>query len=315
MATRAFERLIRVLTEIGGSRPSEERATRRRLLHFAIGASLVAAAIVGTIIGLVVAVGHLLTDPLNDVPTFYVAAQRLNAGETIYPAGADPDQIPYYRYPPLLAIVLRPFALLPYPVFAALWEAGTILAFALLVRRLGVNRRTAIALGILGVQIGGALPIGQSQVHVTWLLAVGQPWAIALVGQVKVFPALVALYWIGRGDYRQFVRFVSWSIALIVFQFVLAPAETIAFVQTLSLNQVGLAENLSPYGFSRPLWFGLALAFLVITPLVARTRFGWATAIAYSTLVSPRLFLYHLLSFSAALRKPDEAKAAAPKAA
>lgn len=285
----------------------------RRLGHFAIGAALVVGAITGAILGMLHAIVHLQNDPLNDIPTFYVGAQRLNAGETLYPADADPDRIPYYFYPPLLAIVLRPFALLPYPVFAALWEAGTIAAFILFVRRLGLNRRTAIALGLLGAQIADTLAIGQSQAHIAWLMSIGSPLAIALAGQVKIFPALIALYWLGRRDFRQLGRFLAWSLGLVLVQVILAPAESLAFLRGLGLQQVGTFDQLSPYAYAPWLWFALVAAFLIITPLVARSRFGWPTAVAFATLVPPRLFGYHLLNLGAALRPPDNPSDVRPR--
>lgn len=300
-----FERLVAELSDIGGL-PAADVGKWRRLGHFAIGAGLVAAAIVGTIVGVMHAAFHLQSGPLADIETFYTGAARLNIGDSLYPADANPDVIPYYYYPPLLAILLRPFALLPYPVFAALWEAGTILVFVLFVRRIGLNRRTAIALGILGYSIAGVLPLGQTQAHITWLMSLGSPFAIALAGQVKIFPALLALYWVGRGQYRQFALFLGWTAVMVLFQFVLEPDELIAFVDRTRLGEVGTASQLSPYAIAPWLWFALVVAFVLITPLVARTRFGWATAVAFATLATPRLFGYHLLSLGAALRPPDD---------
>ena len=306
-----FERLVGTLSEVGGL-PSGEAGKGRRLGHFALGTAIVAAAIIGTIVGVAHAVAHLSIDPLADVETYYLGGQRLNLGMPLYPADADPDVLPYYRYPPLLAIAMRPFALLPYPLFAILWEAGTILAFVFFVRRIGLSRRNLLALGILGNSIGDVLPIGQAQMHVTTLLALGQPWSIALAGQLKVFPALVALYWVGRGDWRSFVRFLEWTVAFVVLQFVLAPGAMIDYGQTLTLSQVGDAGNLSPYQWSRPLWLFLVIGLAFVTVLVARTRFGWAVAVAYSSLVYPRLFGYHLLSLGAALKSPDDQPAREP---
>jgi hypothetical protein len=262
-------------------------------------------AIAGAVLGVAHALIHIQTDPLADVPTYYLGGQRLNDGQPLY-QDTDPDVNPYYRYPPLLAIAMRPFSLLPYPVFAALWEAGTILVFILFVLRLGVRRRTTwIALGLLGDQIGDAIPIGQAQTHVTWLLALGQPWSVALAGQIKLFPVLAALYWVGRGEWRKLSTFLIWTAALVLLQFVLAPGAVLDYVNSVSLDQVGQSNQLSPYVVSPALWFALVLAFLVITPVVARTRFGWPTAVAFASLAYPRLFGYHLMTLAAALRPPD----------
>lgn len=225
-------------------------------------------------------------------------------GEDLYPPALDPNQPPLY-YPPLFAILLQPFALLSYPVFATLWEMGTMLVLVLFVRRVGWNRRTAITLGLLGAQVGDVLALGQGHAHITWLLALGTPFSIALAGQIKIFPALAALYWLGRREYRQFARFIGWSAALVAVQFIVAPAQTLTFAQTIGLSQVGNFDNWSPYAISPLLWAALMIAFVVITPLIARSRFGWVTAVAYATLSHPRLYGYHLLSLGAALRPPD----------
>jgi hypothetical protein len=299
-------RIVREVAVIGGYDRNAPPRGAVHLLRFGVGASLIAAAVVGALVGLLHVVVHVQNDALNDTSAYYHAAERLNAGEPLYPPGEGPLTTPqYYVYPPLLAIALRPFALLPFPVFAVLWEAGTIAVFYLFVRRVGFNRRTAIALGLLGSQIGDVLTAGQAQAHVTWLMALGQPWSVALAGQLKIFPALVAVYWIGRGDYRKLLHFISWSVALVVLQLVLAPAATMDFTTVLPLDNVGTFTNLSPYQFSRPLWFFLVFAFLVVSLLLARTRFGWAAAASYATLATPQLFGYHLLSLGAALRAPD----------
>ena len=53
-----------------------------------------------------------------------------------------------------------------------------------------------------------SLAIGQAQVAVTFLVALGSPWAIALAGNLKILPIIVAIYWIGRRDWRAVGRFV-----------------------------------------------------------------------------------------------------------
>ena len=48
-------------------------------------------------------------------------ATRLNAGQPLYAQPAGVDEAAFYRYPPLLAIVFRPLALLPFEAAAAVW--------------------------------------------------------------------------------------------------------------------------------------------------------------------------------------------------
>src|SRR6266487_1608400 len=72
-----------------------------RLLAFAL-------AVVGGLAGLAVMWMHLTGDPIADAHAYYDAARRLNAGQALYPANADPNSPSIYLYPPLLAILLRP---------------------------------------------------------------------------------------------------------------------------------------------------------------------------------------------------------------
>src|SRR4029079_16044787 len=104
--------------------------------------------------------------------------------------------------PPLLAQLLRPLALLGYGPFSLIWELIVIATFVWLLQHLGVrNRSTWIAVGLLGVPIGWALTIAQAHTPMTLLMALGEPWSIAVAANLNLFPVLIALYWLGRGDW------------------------------------------------------------------------------------------------------------------
>ena len=172
-----------------------------------------AAAVVGAVLGLIDLWYHFrFGQPMVDFHAYYEAAARLNAGQTLYLPERDPFFPDYYRYPPLLAILARPLALLDYDTAATVWFAILVIATALTPVALGVRRReTWLAMGILGFPIAWSLSIGQAQVLVTLFLAIGSPWAVALAAQVKLLPALVALYWLGRRDWRRLGTFVGVS--------------------------------------------------------------------------------------------------------
>ncbi len=266
-----------------------------------------ALALLGALAGLGSVYLHLMSDPLIDFHAYYFAAARLNAGQTLYLPETDPFYPDFYRYPPLLAIVLRPLALLPYETAALVWGLFIVVLALLTLVRLGVRRAdTWLALGILGLPIGWALSIGQGQVIVTLLLAVGAPWSVALAAQLKLVPALAAIYWLGRRDWRNLGQFVIASAALVGVQVVLAPKETVAFLGFVGLGQVGNVQSVSPYVISPLLWVGLVIVGMVVTLLLARTRWGWAAAITLSSLAAPRLLVYMLGSLWAAVRSPDE---------
>ncbi len=269
--------------------------------------ALYGAAFVGAVLGIVdLWYWFTLAHPIVDFHAYYEAAARLNAGQTLYLPERDPFFPDFYRYPPLLAILMRPLALLDYETAARVWFGILLGATILTAVVLGVRRRaTWLAMGILGLPLAWSLGIGQAQVLVTLFLAIGSPWAIALATQIKILPALVALYWIGRRDWRSLGEFIGISAALLVFQLVLAPTETLDFPKVFGLDQVGVVSNLSPYGVSRLLWVGLVVAGAIATLVLARTRWGWAAAVSLSVLSSPRLLLYMFSSLWATVRQPE----------
>ena len=270
-----------------------------RLVAFAL-------AVIGGLAGLWIVWLHVTTDPIADARAYYDAATRLNQGRPLYPPDVDPSTNLVYLYPPLLAVVLRPLALLPFEVFAFTWEAIVLGSFALLIRQLGGGPRVWTAIGILGIPIGWALSVGQAQVPMTLLLAIGQPWSIALATNIKLFPALIALWWIGRRDYESLLAFVGWLFVIAIVEVVLEPGGTLAFLRGgVSLAQLGDVRNISPYVWASPLaWSAFVLVGALVSVALARTRWGWAAAVTFATLASPRLLVYMLTGLLATVRRP-----------
>ncbi len=267
----------------------------------------IAASVLGLIIGIDTLILHLRLDPLADVRAYYDAGARLNAGLPLYVQTATTDDPGFYRYPPLLAIAFRPLALLPYESAALIWEAFLIVLFAGTLVRLGLrNRWTWIVSGWLAAPIAWSLAVGQAQVAVTFLMALGSPWAIAVAGNLKILPVVVAVYWLGRRDWRALGWFVAWMIGLLVVSFVLEPAATIAFIGFSDLGQVGNVENRSLYAISPLLWVAFVIGLLALAVRFAPTKAGWSLAVAASVLISPRLLLYQLSTLQAAVGAPDQ---------
>ena len=177
-------------------------------------------------------------------------------------------------------------------------SVGFGLALAYLVVAGGYAGTVDPRLRIVSLGLSAALAIA-------WLVAVGSPWAIALAANIKLFPGLVACYWLGRRDVRNLGRFAAWLVALVALQLVLAPAETLDYLSFLSLSQVGISFNLSPYAISPLLWGALLVGGTILALRLAPGRWGWAAAVALSTLATPRLLSYFLVTLLAALRRPD----------
>lgn len=279
---------------------------------------LYAAALVGALVGLDTLVLHLQLDPLADVRAYYDAGARLNAGIPLYEQTATTDDPGFYRYPPLLAIAFRPLALLPFETAALLWEALLIVLFLGTLVRSGLrNRWTWIVAGWLAAPIAWSLAVGQAQVAVTFLVALGAPWAIALAGHLKVLPILVAVYWLGRRDRAAIVRVVGWVAGLAFLSFVLEPNGTIAFLTFSDLAQVGDIENRSLYAISPVLWVASVVVLVALSLRYANSRAGWALAVLLSVFATPRFFMYQASTLQAAVRPPDDpspAQAAATEA-
>lgn len=272
-------------------------------------ALVVVAAVMGALLGLGLLWFHLTTDPLIDVHAYYDAARRLNAGQPLYLPNGDPTRPTFYFYPPLLAIVMRPFAGLPFHVFALGWACVVVASFVSLVRNVGGGRRSLIALGLLGMPIAWALSVGQAHVPMTLLMALGQPWSVALAANFKIFPILVGVWWLGRRDFQAVGALVAWMAILAVIQFILEPAASIAYFSSVGFHQVAGVQNLSPYAISPILWAVLMAVGGIAALVLAPTRWGWAAAVTLATLASPRLLVYMLTGLLAAVREPPTADA------
>ena len=270
-----------------------------------ISLALFALAVVGTLAGLFVFWLHVTGDPLNDVQAYYWAGSRLNAGLPLYPPDQSVATPLGYPYPPLLAILFRPLAVLPFDVAAAIWELVVVASLVATVWWSGFRRRaTWLALGILALPIAWCVSIGQVQVVLTLLTAIGAPWSIALAANIKLFPALLTLWWIGRRDWRSLAIFGATLAGLAIVQLLLAPQASLDYLTAISLHQVGEVQNISPYVVSPLLWGALVVIGAVIVLRLAPGRWGWAAAVTFSVVATPRLLVYMFMTFLAVLTAP-----------
>jgi glycosyl transferase family 87 len=284
---------------------SWERFVESRTTHLVA----FALAVLGALAGAYIFVLHATTDPAADVHAYYEAGARLNAGQPLYDQAATVEGSHFYFYPPLLAVAFRPLALLPFEVAATIWMAVVVAALAGSVWLAGVrNRWTWYALGWLAAPIAWSLVIGQAHILVMYLLTLGTPFGLALAGSLKVFPALAAVYWLGRRDWPMLGRFVAWGLGLLALSFILEPSGTIAFLSFPNLELIGEVTNLSPYAISPALWTAMVAGLAIAALLLARTRFGWFMALLLSVLAAPRLHLYQFSSLFAIRRVPTASR-------
>lgn len=265
--------------------------------------SVFALAVVGLLAGAWVFWMHVTGDPLADANAYYLAGKRLNEGVPLYhqPGATIADT---YLYPPLLAILFRPLALLPREVALAIWESLIVVAFLVTMRTARHDRRVLYAAGILALPIGWAIAIGQAEVAIAALLSIGTPFTVALAGHLKIFPWLASLYWLVTGDRKRFVRFVAWVLGLLVVQIVLAPQATLTYLEFEWLQPVLGVRSVSPFAIS-PVLYGAVVVLLAAALYRWRERpQAWALAVALVVLAYPRLLVYQLTTLLAAFGGP-----------
>jgi hypothetical protein len=272
----------------------------RRLLRVLV----IVAAGLGLVFGLQNAAHHVATDPFVDLHTYYDAGTRLNAGEPLYDPNATQSK-GLYLYPPFLAILFRPLALLPFDAVAALWLAASIVAVALTVRRAGIREPVVIALGLLALPILWSLSIGQVEPFITLLMAFGSPVGIGIATSIKLVPVLVGVYWVLRRDWRSLGRLAATLAVLGVFQLVLEPEATRTWLELGWMRPAFFVNTISPYGASPILWVAFVLALCLLVWRLGRKRHGWAAAVTLAVLVHPRLLAYQLTSLLAGFAGPD----------
>ena len=205
----------------------------------------------------------------------------------------------------MLAIAFRPLALLPFTIAALIWEAILIVATVLTFRRIGLREPVILAACLLALPLLWTLAIGQAQALVTMLLTYGTPFGVALAANIKVFPGLVAIYWVGRRAWRRLGVFAGWMVALIGLQLVLEPDATLGYLAFLRLDLVANVQNLSLYAISPLLWQVSVVVMALIALRFANTRWGWPAAIVLSVFATPRLLSYQLSTLLAAFRPTE----------
>jgi len=189
----------------------------------------------------------------GDFKAYYIAAQLLRAGRSIYDPvlqdeaglelGFEPDQV-YYVYPSVLAHLLLPLSRLSIETAARIWNGLNLLllvgALALLTKLfhlrqvLGRHYPWLIILFALAAPVFSALRIGQANIWLLFLLAAMVYFyrdgrlglagsALALATVIKIFPAALLLWFAWRREFRVLLAFgLTWTAVLGLNAFLLA---------------------------------------------------------------------------------------------
>jgi len=269
---------------------------------------------------------------LGDLATYIIAARHLLAGQSPYQPLSAFDASTYnealYRYPPVLASLLVPFAYLPFTITGLAYSAalfGALLAGMALALRAGGAEITPLRLaGLLAIalwftpdwsmlwatNVGGfqALLLG-----ITLMPRGGRARgaAIAANAWLKVAPAaLLPTLLVRHGRSALFGVGVA-SALLVLPSLVLAPrawADLPTVLLSTASGGLDVSSNLAPaallsdFGLSAwtfPVRIGeiaLALALVLASMWLARREAGWPAAVAAATagsLLAPAILWRH----------------------
>jgi alpha-1,2-mannosyltransferase len=183
----------------------------------------------------------------EDFSYFYHAAQAMLAGEDIYSATRG-----RYLYPPLLAFVLQPLALLPEQLAGVIWAGLTavLLALAMLIAareacrrwnadagRAAIATTAAIPLLLFGEKIHGIFTLGQTDAIMLLGFACVLRWmkdkpllagfVVGLTANVKYLSLIFVPYFIWKRNYR-----AALASGIAFAAFILLPAIEIGLSQS-----------------------------------------------------------------------------------
>jgi alpha-1,2-mannosyltransferase len=152
-----------------------------------------------------------------------------------------------FIYPPIAAVVLTPFALVPYGLASAAIAMLTIAALALVLvmvlRSLDVRRATLVAFAVLPLAlvlepVRSTLYFGQINMLLMALVAVDclartPRWPrgalVGLAAAIKLTPAVFVLFFLLRGDRRSALTAGGSFLCATGIGFLLAPRESVQF--------------------------------------------------------------------------------------
>lgn len=168
------------------------------------------------------AYGH--RGPDNNFLIFRWSFLNLSSGVDMY-AAQPAHHTDLYKYSPSFAILFAPFALLPFSIALALWDALNALLLFVAIDKLLPGRQAALALALVYLEVLRSMQRSQSNALVTALVMLAYiaferrrqaraAFAIAVGAAVKIFPlAALAL----AIFYPKRTRFALWmALAILV---------------------------------------------------------------------------------------------------
>jgi hypothetical protein len=184
------------------------------------------------------AYGH--RGPDNNFLIFRWSFLNLASGHDMY-AAQPQHHTDLYKYSPSFAVLFAPFALIPFAISLALWDALNALLLFFAVDRLLPSRQAAITLALIYLEVLRSMQRSQSNALVTALVILaflaferrkqfGAAFSIAVGAAVKIFPlaALALAIFYPRRIRFALMMVLAMAIVLALPLFVVSPAELAA---------------------------------------------------------------------------------------
>lgn len=203
-------------------------------------AALTAAAVLGAVL-LAVIVTTSWAKP-NDSLAYWLAGQRLAAGQPIYVSGEDAFAPYAYHYVPVVAQVIAPFTLfVPTIVYIVVYRALELAATWDL-----AGRRMLPMLALIAF-IAVAVELSVENVHLFMALGIvlglaRWPWLFAIGAIVKISPGLGIVYLVLRRRWRDALIATMVGAVIVVISFAIDPALWLEWFDTV-VGRVGVTGN------------------------------------------------------------------------
>lgn len=228
---------------------------------------------------------------LADLQAYLAAADLLASGGNPFDVQLWQQGLPYhYHYSPWFAALLVPLTAIPQPVVTIGWSVvlatAAVASLVPLVRGYGWWATPVVLfMGFLYLNV-------VAEGNVQPLLLAGLVWSlerragpvmIGVAASLKLVPILLALVYVGRGEWRRA------AVAGIVTAILLSP--TLLF----EISPTALETGGTGLFTSAPIaWAVLLLAAVSVTVRLAGSRFAWLAASTATVLALPRLLVFDM---------------------
>lgn len=245
---------------------------------------LVVLAAIGGVL-LAVIVGTFWMTP-NDNLAYWIAAERLAAGQPIYAAPSAAFEPYAYHYPPPLAQALAPLTL----VIPVVWYIAIYRGLLLLTTWDLAGRRMLQMLALIAfIPIAVELRFENVELFMALAIVLGLgrwPWAFAVMAVIKVSPGLGVVYLALRRRWRDAALAAIVGLAIVGVSFALDPGLWTAFFESVGGREGSTGNSLIPLPYVIRAVGGVAL--VVAGGLLGR-RNGELLLVAGVTLANPNL--------------------------